>query len=236
MASLEVIRAKDLYHMEDEMLSTYWHFSFDHYRDPDRMGYGHLRVFNDDTVKPGGGWGMHPHRDMEIITYVVEGQIEHRDSSGGGGVVKAGEVQRMSAGTGIMHSESNPSREEALRLLQIWIIPDRRGYAPTYETKHFTKADQQGKLLPVVSGRPMKGVGRIHQDATIYVGGLGGGTEVSHDLKGDRLGYFFTVKGDVNLEGKHLGELDVAHVPGGMKLHLSTPNRAEVMLVDLPNT
>lgn len=216
------------------MLSTYWHFSFDHYRDPDRMGYGHLRVFNDDTVKPGGGWGMHPHQDMEIITYVVEGRIEHRDSSGGGGVVKAGEVQRMSAGTGIMHSESNPSREEALRLLQIWIIPDRRGYAPTYETKHFTKEDQRGKLLPVVSGRDLKGVARIHQDANIYLGSLEDRGEVDHNLEGNRMAYFFTVKGEATLDGKLLGERDVAHVPRGHKVHLSTPKRAEVMLIELP--
>jgi hypothetical protein len=232
--SMKIVRRAEHYHMEDEMLSTYWHFSFGHYYDPSRVSFGPLRVFNDDAVQPGGGWGMHPHRDMEIVTYVVDGVIEHRDSTGSGGLVRAGEVQRMSAGTGILHSEFNPSKEKALRLLQIWIQPERRGLDPSYETKHFTKEQQRARLLPVVSGSAKGDAARIHQDATIYASTLGGGEEVKAVVKGGRRGYLFAIVGSIALEGEALGEMDVARIGGPEEALLAAPTGAELMLIDLP--
>lgn len=232
--TLKIVRAQEHYHMDAGWLSTYWHFSFDQYYDPANVSFGPLRVFNDDTVQPGGGWGMHPHRDMEIITYVVLGMIEHRDSSGSVGVVKAGEVQRMSAGTGILHSEFNPSREEPLRLLQIWIVPTRRGLTPSYETKHFSKEEQRGNLLPVVSGRPLGKAARSLQDATIYLSTLGRGEGLKYTVKEGRRGYLFIIEGSSALDGQELGSRDVARILGPQDLSLAAPAGAEVMLIDLP--
>lgn len=220
--------------MEAGWLSTYWHFSFDKYYDPGNVSFGPLRVFNDDTVQPGGGWGMHPHRDMEIITYVVRGRIEHRDSSGGGGVVREGEVQCMTAGTGIVHSEFNPSKDEPLRFLQVWITPERQGLHPSYETKHFTKGEQRGKLLAVASGRPVGKAARIHQDATLHVATLEGDGEVEYRIHDGRRGYLFTIDGSSSLGGDKLGPRDVARIVGPEDLTIGGSNGTEVILIDLP--
>ncbi len=220
--------------MEAGWLSTYWHFSFNKYYDPANVSFGPLRVFNDDTVQPGGGWGMHPHRDMEIITYVVGGTIEHRDSSGGGGVVKEGEVQCMTAGTGILHSEFNPSQDEPLRLLQIWIMPERRGLPPSYRTAHFSKGEQRGKLLAVASGRPVGKAGQIHQDANLYVTTLEGGEKVEHRIQEGRRGYLLIIDGRSTLDGDKLGPRDVARIVGPEDLTITGSKGTEAMIIDLP--
>ncbi len=234
MGTFKVTRANEHYHMAEEWLRTYWHFSFDHYSDPDKMGFGTLRVFNDDTVQPGGGWGLHPHRDMEIVTFVVKGQLEHRDSSGGGGVVRSGEVQRMSAGTGILHSEFNPSGDEVLRLLQIWILPDRRGHPSTYETRSFSEEDRRNSFLPVVSGGTIPGTAMIHQDATISVATLEPNHSGTFDLGDERMAYVFIMVGGATLGGQDLGERDVARVMGGGRLSFNTSDGSEIMVIDMP--
>jgi redox-sensitive bicupin YhaK (pirin superfamily) len=166
---IKVIRSGERFHFESDWLSTYWHFSFDRYYDPNNMSFGALRVFNDDVVQPSTGFPLHGHSEMEILTYVIEGELEHKDSTGGAGRIGPGEVQRMSAGTGIRHSEYNPSSDAPVHLLQMWITPSESGLAPSYEQLQFTKEQRAGRLLPVASGQDMPGVVKVHQDTTVYV-------------------------------------------------------------------
>jgi redox-sensitive bicupin YhaK (pirin superfamily) len=169
---VRVIRSADRYHVQNEWLSTYWHFSFDHYYDPANVSFGPLRVFNDDTIAPGGGFPFHPHREMEIVTYLIEGELEHQDTLGNRGVISAGEVQRMSAGTGIRHSESNPSKKSRTHLVQLWLLPAVAQLPPSWEQKRYPAAERTGKLLPVAvpAGNGSRGANAValHQDATIY--------------------------------------------------------------------
>jgi redox-sensitive bicupin YhaK (pirin superfamily) len=231
---LRVIRKSEHYHMERDWLSTYWHFSFDHYFDPKNVSFGPLRVFNDDTVQPGGGWGMHPHRDMEIITYVVSGSLEHTDSSGSQAVLRAGGVQHMTAGRGIWHSERNPSGEDILRLLQIWILPDRRGLEPSHEARQFSRSQMENVLLPVVSKNKAGDALGIHQDVTVYVSRLTSGGEVTHRIRGDRRGYLFVIEGQLRLGEHALQEGDVVRVVGGEGLDIRADGTSELILLDLP--
>ena len=154
---INIIKNEERYHFESDWLSTYWHFSFDHYHDPNNMSFGPLRVFNDDVVQPSSGFPTHAHREMEIITYVLEGELEHKDDTGGADRIRPGEVQRMSAGTGIRHSEYNPSPDQPVHLLQMWIVPSETNLAPSYEQMRFTKAQRDDKLLAVASGRGVPG-------------------------------------------------------------------------------
>ncbi len=179
---------------------------------------------------------MHPHRDMEIITYVVRGQLEHQDSAGGKAVVEAGGVQCMTAGRGIFHSEYNPSQTEDLRLLQIWILPDRRGLQPHHETRLFGKDSMHGLLLPVVSGKGGKGTLKIHQDAAMYSSRLSPAQAIEHHLEPGRKGYLFVVRGVVGLGGQTLEERDVARVEGKEELKVTARQDAELILLDLPSS
>src|SRR3990172_7538164 len=182
---IQVIRNKDRYHFETDWLSTYWHFSFDHYYDPANVQFGPLRVFNDDVIRPGGGFPLHGHKEMEIVTYVIEGELEHRDSMGNVGRIRPGEVQRMSAGTGVRHSEYNASKEKPVRLVQLWVLPAVKGLEPSWEQKKFTREERSGKLLPVAvpAGKADgKGAVKIQQDATIYASVLRSGDSVTHKL------------------------------------------------------
>src|SRR5574341_1149742 len=169
---IKVIKSDDRYHADFGWLSTYWHFSFDTYHDPSNMSWGALRVFNDDVIRPGQGFGSHPHRDMEIVTYVLEGELEHRDNQGNTGVIHTGEVQVMSAGTGIIHSEYNHSKERPVHLLQLWIMPRAKGLKPRWEQRQLSAADRAGSLLPVVSSGDIPETLTIEQDAAIYVSTL----------------------------------------------------------------
>src|SRR5512133_1742589 len=182
---LTLRKAEERGHADHGWLDTYHSFSFADYYDPEHMGYGPLRVINDDRVEPGRGFGTHPHRDMEIITYVLAGELAHKDSMGNGSVIRRGDVQRMSAGTGVMHSEFNASDKTPVHLLQIWIEPARRGVAPSYEQKHYTDAEKRGRLLPIVSGDGSDGSVTIHQDARVYAGIVNAGS-VRHVLAADR--------------------------------------------------
>jgi redox-sensitive bicupin YhaK (pirin superfamily) len=208
-------------------------FSFGDYYDPRHSHFGSLRVINDDRIAPSGGFGAHPHRDMEIITYVVSGALEHRDSLGNGSVIRPGDVQRMSAGVGIVHSEFNPSPTEPVHLLQIWITPERRGLEPSYEEKHFPEAERRGKLRRI-AGRPGEdGAVRIHQDADLYAALLSAGDRVVHRLAVGRQAWVQVVGGGLTLDGLGMKEGDGAAVVGVDAFRLECEGTAEVLVFDL---
>ena len=210
-----------------------WHtFSFADYFDPQHMGYRSLRVINDDVVAPASGFPRHPHRDMEIVTWVVEGALEHQDSMGHGSVIRPGDVQRMSAGTGVTHSEFNPSPGERTRLLQIWILPGRRGLAPSYEQKHFDEAGRRGRLRLIASPDGREGSVTLHQDARILAGSLGPGESVSFDPAPGRGGWIQVVRGSVALGDDELHEGDGATVEGE-SVRLAAREDSELLVFDL---
>lgn len=239
---MQVIRANQRYHFEARWLSTYWHFSFDHYYDPDNVSFGPLRVFNDDLIRPGGGFPMHEHREMEIITYVLQGRLEHRDDLGNVGVIGPSEVQRMSAGTGVRHSEYNASQELPVRLLQLWIVPAVKGLRPSWEQKSFARDQWAGRLFPVAvpAGRAEEGrdsAVRIHQDATIYVSLLRPGDSVTHRWADGRRAYLFVAEGEVRANAEVLRAGDQTRITGESWLELSVPPSApaaHLLLLDLP--
>jgi quercetin 2,3-dioxygenase len=231
---MQIIRAKDRFHLESDWLSAYWLFSFDRYYDPNNMTFGPLRVFNHDTVKGGAGFPTHPHREMEIVTYVLEGALRHKDSTGGAGLIRAGEVQRMTAGTGVAHSEFNSSEEEAVRLLQMWVLPERDGLTPSYEQKRFTTEERTGALLPIASGQDAPGAVKVHQDVTFYVSRLRAGESVAHELKPGRRALIYVIGSEVRLNGERLSVGDQARVTDVPKLEIAGERESEIILIDLP--
>ncbi|RME62691.1 MAG: pirin family protein [Alphaproteobacteria bacterium] len=208
-------------------------FSFGDYRDPDQMGFRSLRVINEDRVIPGAGFGTHGHRDMEIISYVVSGALEHKDSLGTGSVIRPGEVQRMSAGTGITHSEFNASKSEPVHFLQIWIVPERTGLAPGYEQKAFPAAARRGRMLLVGDRHGSDGALTIHQDVRLYAGLLHAGEALGHGLADGRHGWLQVVRGLVRLNGHELREGDGAAIVEEPAITLETEHGAELLLFDL---
>ena len=240
-ANVQVIRSDERHHADHGWLDTRWHFSFADYHDPENVHFGPLRVFNDDVVRGGGGFDMHPHRDMEIITYVISGRLEHRDHLGNRGVVHPGEVQVMSAGKGIVHAEFNASRTEPVRLLQIWVLPRTRGMKPHWDQRQFTPDQRAGRLLPVVTSdesdvapNPL----RIDQDTTIYVSSLKAGQSVDHTSPAaGRKAYLFVIDGAVTLNGDTaLSAGDQARVTldADPRLSIRAEQDAELILLDLP--
>jgi redox-sensitive bicupin YhaK (pirin superfamily) len=229
---MTIRRANERGHAEHGWLDTYHTFSFADYYDPEWMGYRSLRVINDDLVMPGMGFGKHPHRDMEIITYVLRGALEHKDSMGNGSVIRAGDLQYMSAGSGIQHSEFNPSREEAVRLLQIWILPDEKGAKPRYAEKSLGDA-QAGKLHLMTSKAGRDGSIPIRQDADLWLARLEPGQQVAHALAKGRHAWVHVAEGEVTLNGKTLSGGDAAAVDAESKLQLSANQPSQVLLFDL---
>ena len=209
-------------------------FSFADYRDPEHTGFGPLLVINEDRVAPGQGFGTHGHRDMEIISYVLDGALEHKDSMGTGSVLHYGDVQRMSAGSGVRHSEFNGSRSEPVHFLQIWIEPNVRGIAPSYEEKHFAPETKQGKLRLVASNDGRDGSVLIHQDAAIFAAILGAGDAVSHALAPGRTGYVHVIRGGVTVNGTALAGGDALKLTGEAAIELTRAADAEVLVFDLP--
>jgi len=207
-------------------------FSFGDYYDPDNMGFRSLRVINDDLVMPGMGFGTHPHRDMEIITYILSGSLEHKDSMGNGRVIRTGEVQYMAAGTGVRHSEFNPSADEAVHLLQIWIEPDRKGVEPRYAEKSVANAPA-GTFQLVTSKTGRDGSIAIHQDADLWLAKLDGGNRVTHMLAPGRKAWVHVAEGEVSLNGKKLSGGDAAAVADETALEISADKPAQVLLFDL---
>src|SRR5689334_12020993 len=201
LAMMNIRRANERGHAQHGWLDTYHTFSFANYYDPQWMGYRSLRVINDDLVMPGMGFGTHPHRDMEIITYILNGALEHKDCMGNGRVIRPGEVQYMSAGTGVQHSEFNPAKDEAVHLLQIWIQPDSKGVKPRYAEKSIAKSSS-GQLHLVTSKAGREGSIAIHQDADLWLGKLSPGDKVSHKLASGRHAWLHVAEGEVALNGE----------------------------------
>lgn len=214
-------------------LRTRHTFSFDGYYDPAWMGFQSLRVINEDWVAPANGFPTHPHRDMEIITYVLEGKLEHKDSLGTVGVILPGDGQRMTAGRGIRHSEQNPSPDEAVHLLQIWIMPEKNGLEPSYEQKAFPASEKRDRLRLVASPNGAEGSVTIHQDAQLYVTLLGAGKTVEHKFGAGRHGWLQVARGGVELNGHELAQGDGAAISEESKLAIQAREDAEVLLFDL---
>ncbi len=231
---MQIIRAKDRFHLESDWLSAYWLFSFDRYYDPNNLMFGPLRVFNHDTVQGGAGFPTHPHREMEIVTYVLDGELMHKDSTGGRGIIHASEVQRMTAGTGIAHSELNASETKPVQLLQMWVLPESAGLKPSYEQKEFARERRTGVLLPVASGLDLPGVVKVHQDVTFYVSHLRNGDKVSHELKPGRRAFFYVIDGEVLLNGEKMYAGDQARITDVRSLEVVGSQVSEIILIDLP--
>ena len=208
-------------------------FSFGHYYDPQFMGYGPLRVINEDRVKPGQGFGTHGHSDMEIISYVLDGALEHKDSLGTGSIIRPGDVQRMTAGTGVRHSEYNASDTDPVHFLQIWIMPEKDGLEPSYEQTTFSKEDKQGRLRLVGSRDGREGSHTIHQDADLYASLLGAEDAVSYELGDGRNGWVQVARGSVRLNGNELAAGDGVALKGAQSLTIDGLDDAEILLFDM---
>jgi redox-sensitive bicupin YhaK (pirin superfamily) len=231
---VQVDRHDRRYHFQNRWLSAYWHFSFDHYHDPARMGFGPLRVFNDDTVWPRHGFPMHPHRDMEIVTVVLAGTLEHEDNQGHRGLLEAGQVQVMSAGTGIVHAERNPSATVPLHLLQIWIEPEERGGRPRWQQAAFPHGTAAGPIVALASGEDQPGALPIGQAATVYRAKLGPGEACTHELSPARRAYVFVAGGAVTCGASALEPGDAARIEDEPAVALKAARSSDLILIDLP--
>lgn len=231
---LTVRKAEDRGHADHGWLNSHHTFSFADYHDPRAMGFGPLRVINDDTVAGGGGFPPHSHRDMEIISYVIEGALSHRDDMGNGSVMKPGDVQRMSAGRGVTHSEFNASKTSPVHFLQIWIIPAQRGLPSGYEQKFFSDDEKRGTLRLVASPDGAAGSVKIQQDARMFASLLGAGQSVVHTFAPGRTGWLHVVTGNAVVNGTSLGAGDGVAIEDTTELTIGSPDAGEVLLFDLP--
>ena len=232
---IQIIPSEQRHHENHGWLDTRWHFSFADYYDPQNEHWGALRVFNDDVIEPGQGFGMHPHRDMEIITYVLSGSLEHRDSLGHRGLISPGEVQVMSAGLGIRHSEYNASKTDPLHLLQLWIFPRHNGLEPRWEQRVFTAQERDGQLLPAVSGGDLPGTLTIDQDAGVYLSRLAGGKNAVHQSRPGRKAYLFVISGAVKVNGQKLAAGDQARIADEKQIAIESVKDSELIALDLPD-
>ena len=226
-------RAQQRGHASHGWLNSYHTFSFGDYYDPRHMGFANLRVINDDTVSPSGGFGTHGHRDMEIITYVLDGALEHRDSMGNGSLIRPGDVQRMSAGTGVTHSEFNASDSEPVHFLQIWVLPEQHGLRPGYEQKAFPDEEKRGRLRLVGSRDGRDGSLTIHQDVDLYASLLRANDSVSYELGEDRNGWVQVARGSVRLDDNELSAGDGVALKGARTLTFEGVDDAEILLFDM---
>jgi quercetin 2,3-dioxygenase len=226
-------KSQDRGHADHGWLKSYHSFSFADYHDPRHMGFGNLRVINEDRIAPGTGFGTHAHRDMEIVSYVLDGAIAHKDSMNNSSSIVPGEVQRMSAGTGVRHSEFNHAPDKTTHFLQIWILPDRPGIAPGYEQKAFSAADKRGTLKLVASPDGRDGSVTIHADASIYAGLFDGAERTELALNNKRLAYVHVARGNVTVNGETLAAGDAAQLSGESRLVVDQGRAAEVLVFDL---
>jgi redox-sensitive bicupin YhaK (pirin superfamily) len=231
---IEIRRANERGMADHGWLRSLHSFSFAGYRDPRHMGFGPLRVINEDRVEPGRGFGEHGHRDMEIVSYVLEGALAHRDSLGNGSVLRPGDVQRMTAGTGVAHSEYNASDTEPVHFLQIWIEPRSRGLAPGYEEARFDEASKRGRLVLIASGDGREGSVTIHQDASVHAALLDGGDAVGLALAPGRRAYVHVVRGETHVNGEPLQGGDALKISGEERVRIDRARSAEVLVFDLP--
>jgi quercetin 2,3-dioxygenase len=230
---IQIRRSHERGHADHGWLDSRFSFSFADYYDPENVQFRTLRVMNDDHIAGGGGFPTHPHRDMEIVTYVLEGALAHKDSMGNGSVIRPGDVQYMSAGTGVAHSEFNASEKEPVHMYQIWMFPDQKNYTPAYDQKHFSDAEKRGKLRLVVSPDGRDGSVKIRQDNGLYAAVLPQGESVKHEIQPGRYAYVQVARGSVELNGKKLETGDGAAVSGEKSLQLTGVKDAEVLLFDL---
>jgi redox-sensitive bicupin YhaK (pirin superfamily) len=230
---ITIRKSNDRGHADHGWLNTRFTFSFADYFDPEHVQFRTLRVMNDDRISGGAGFPTHPHKDMEIVTYVLEGALAHKDSMGNGSVIRPGDVQYMSAGTGVAHSEFNASGKETVHLYQIWMFPDKKGYKPVYDQKHFEEAEKSGKLRLVASPDGRDGSVKIRQDNELYATVLGPGQVVKHELRPDRHAYVQVARGSVALNGEKLETGDGAAISGEQALELRGVAKAEILLFDL---
>jgi redox-sensitive bicupin YhaK (pirin superfamily) len=231
---IQIRKSDERGHANHGWLDSFHTFSFADYYDPHFMGFRTLRVINEDRVAPAQGFDPHSHRDMEIVTYVIEGELEHKDSMGTGSVILPGDVQRMSAGTGVTHSEYNHSKSKEVHLLQIWILPEKKSTNPSYEQKSFTDAQKKDRLLLVGSSDGRQGSVTIHQDVSLYSGILSPKKELDFELKKDRSAWVQLVKGELNINGQWLQAGDGAAVSGEAVLKLHAREKSELLVFDLP--
>jgi redox-sensitive bicupin YhaK (pirin superfamily) len=231
---LEVRRSEDRGYADHGWLKSYHSFSFADYFDEAHIEHGPLRVINEDRVAPGQGFGTHGHRDMEIISYVLEGELAHRDSIGNGSTIRPGDVQRMSAGLGVRHSEFNPSSSQPVHFLQIWIQPNARGIVPSYEEKKFSAEEKRGRLRLIASPDQADGSVLIHQDARVYAGLFDGAEQATLDLGRERLGYVHVARGAITVNGTKLGTGDALKLADVQSVTLEDGKDAEVLVFDLP--
>ena len=230
---IELRKASERGHANHGWLDSFHSFSFADYYDPRHMGYASLRVINEDVVQPGQGFGTHGHRDMEIITYILAGALEHKDSMGNGSVIRPGDVQRMSAGTGVRHSEFNPSPDEPVHLLQIWIEPSVSGIAPGYEEKHFDAASRRGRLRLIAARGGRDGAVDIHQDAAVYAALIDLDERVTHPLAAGRKAYVHVARGSITVNGRELAAGDALKISGEPAVVIERGEDAEILLFDL---
>ena len=230
---IEIRKGKDRGYADHGWLRSFHTFSFADYHDPRHMGFGHLRVINEDRVQPGTGFGTHGHRDMEIISYVLEGALAHQDSMGNGSTIVPGDVQRMSAGTGVRHSEFNHAKDGVTHFLQIWIEPSVAGIPPSYEQKHFDTASKRGRLRLVASPDGREGSVKIHQDALLFAALLDGGEKAVHKLQPGRRAYVHVARGKLEVNGQPLEAGDALKAVGASEIVLEKGEGSEVLLFDL---
>ena len=231
---IRVIRAQERHFQDFTWLQTYWLFSFAEYYDPDNIQWGALRVFNDDIVQPQSGFGTHPHDEMEIITVVLEGEVTHEDSLGNKAVIQAGDVQRMSAGTGITHSEFNRS-DQPVHFYQIWLYPDQRGLAPSYDQRRLPAVRPKNQLLPVASGQGLSDVVTFHTDATIYLSEVEAQHTVTFPTEGSRRVFLYITEGDLDVFGAQLHTKDQARIDPEAALTLTARSDVRLVLIDVPS-
>jgi redox-sensitive bicupin YhaK (pirin superfamily) len=231
---LEIRRSSERGHADHGWLDSYHSFSFAGYFDPQHVSFGPLRVINEDRVAPGQGFGTHGHQDMEIISYVLEGQLAHKDSMGNGSVIRPGDVQRMSAGTGVQHSEFNPSPDEPVHFLQIWIVPGQKGIAPGYEEKRFSEAEKRGKLRLIASRDGAAGSVLVHQDVQVFAGLFDAGEQARLDVAAGHRVYVHMARGALRVNGERLQAGDALKLSQVESVEFSQGENAEVLVFDLP--
>lgn len=235
-APLRTRRDAGIYAADGGWFRARWHFSFDEYDDPENMGIGTLRVFNHDTLMPGAVWPMHPHRDIEGVTYVVAGEFEHADSAGNGGVLLPGAVQRVTLGSGLMHSERNHSQTQPMQFIQMWIMPSRRGLPPSIEQRQYGADDRHNRLLRILrpEGSPEGEGVTVHRDVSMYVSRLDAGCEITHEFAAGRCGYFYLIDGAGTLNNERITKGDAAKVLAAGQLGFTAGAASELLLVDSP--
>lgn len=234
MPNIQVRKSADRGHANHGWLQSYHSFSFAEYFDREHMHFSVLRVINDDIIAPGQGFGMHPHRDMEIVTYILRGELQHKDSIGNGSVIRAGDVQRMTAGTGIVHSEFNASNASDVHLLQIWIMPDSLNLEPSYEEKHFT-AEQKLNQWCLIAARDNQGVAlKVNQDMQLYATVLTASAVLTYDVSDNRSAYLHVARGEIEIDGQQFESGDAIMLDGVIELHIKANAESELLLFDLP--